>query len=86
LGWEVGPVQTGLSLLLASLVEFGAAFGLFLAMLPLRGHRWFERTSMRGHPAAELLKPVSLPREGGQGAKRLARSADGQLMIEMGRP
>ena len=81
-GFRLYRVQTGLSLLLALLVELGAAFGLSLAVLPFSGHGGFGRPSKPRHRAGEPRDPTAMPPKGGQGPKRLTRSADGQLMIE----
>ena len=71
-GLDVTEVQTALSLLFALLVEFGAAFGLFLAALPAE----------REPPAAEMAQPAARivhPR-------RQLRSEGGRLMITQRRP
>ena len=79
-GLHVEQVQASLSLLFALLVELGAAFGLFLALLPLRGHRTPGWQSLR--PTPEVLPPVAARPKSGQRPTRFVRSADGQLMIE----
>ena len=75
-GLGLERVQTSLTVLLALLVEFGAAFGLYLATLPLRG----------GPPAPPVppadAKLTVTPPPSLSPPMRLIRGPDGQLMIE----
>jgi len=82
-GFGVGQIQTGLVVLLALLVELGAAFGLFIAMLPLRRRSRFEPHSQASDRAdIEVLPPSSLRHRQQHGPTRFVRAADGRLMIE----
>lgn len=82
-GLRLDQVQTSIVVLFALLVELGAAFGLFLAMLPLRGRRWSATVARPYRPLPEILPPAKLRLKGGQGGPtRFVRAADGQLMIE----
>jgi hypothetical protein len=82
-GWPTNQVQTFLVVLFALLVELGAAFGLFLAMLPLRGLEWFDRISSVGlKPSVQILPPLAKSRKASERPTRFVRAADGQLMIE----
>ena len=81
-GFGVERVQTSIVVLFAVLVEFGSAFGLFLALLPMRGlPRLAPITPERQHTtemaAAFALRPLRRDRP-----TRFARTADGRLMIE----
>jgi hypothetical protein len=81
-GFGVGGVQTSIVVLFAALVEFGSAFGLFLALLPMRGFPRLAANARESHEATEIeavLAPRPIRRDG---PTRFARAADGQLMIE----
>lgn len=72
-GLQLERVQTILTVLLALLVELGAAFGLFLALLPLKAASIMS-------PALKPIVPVvaRIPRT----PTRFVRAPDGELMIE----
>jgi len=80
-GQGIDSIQNALGLLLALMVEFGAAFGLFLALLPFQ---------QRGDRDARKSPTTLLPLRQAHGStiKRLpgptkfVRTADGRLMIE----
>lgn len=79
-GLRIESVQTSLVVLLALLVEFGAAFGLFLALLPLRGGPLPNQSltaARKLQPKPAMIASAAPPRP-----KRFVRSAGGQLMIE----
>ena len=73
-------MQTWIVVLFAVLVEFGSAFGLFLALLPMRG---FPRPAptAQARPDVIGITPAAVPRPVHR-PTRFARAADGQLMIE----
>ena len=73
-------VQTSIVVLFAALVEFGSAFGLFLALLPMRG---FPRLApmAQARPDVINIEHAAVPRHIHR-PTRFARAADGQLMIE----
>lgn len=75
-GLGLERVQTSLTVLLALLVEFGAAFGLYLATLPLRGG-----PPVPPVPPADAILTVTPPPSLSP-PTRLIRGPDGQLMIE----
>ena len=81
-GLRLDRVQTSIVVLFALLVELGAAFGLFLATLPLRGRLWFAAVARPARPAFEILPPAKLRAKSEQRPTRFVRAADGQLMIE----
>lgn len=79
-GLGLDHVQTVLTVLLALLVETGAAFGLFLALLPLRTGRPPETRPEPPPSLGEARAPAaarSLP-----APTRFTRGPDGALMIE----
>ena len=80
-GLKIDSVQTALSLLAAVIVEIGAAFGLFLAILPF-GRKGGGDNGTRGGPPTPLIpsSDTSLRRIGGP--KKFVRAPDGQLQIE----
>jgi hypothetical protein len=80
-GFGLRQVQTSLVVLLALLVELGAAFGPFLAMLPLRGRGRLEQVSGSGVPV-ELQVACTRHVPGDRAPTRFVRAADGRLMIE----
>ncbi len=77
-GIGIARMQTVLVVLLALLVEIGAAFGLFLAMLPLRTRdpRPAAAIGLVAEPRARA-EPLRLPPP-----TRFIRAPDGRLMIE----
>lgn len=81
-GLAVERVQGGIVVLLAVLVEAGAAFGLLLATLPLRGRRKGQRDQGSGR-RPNRPPPPSRPSGPARRAKptRLVRTENG-LMIE----
>jgi hypothetical protein len=81
-GFGVVRVQTSIVVLFAALVELGSAFGLFLALLPMRGFPRSAQIAQARHNTTEIravLAPLPIRRDG---PTRFARAADGQLMIE----
>jgi hypothetical protein len=81
-GFGVVGVQTSIVVLFAALVEFGSAFGLFLALLPMRA---FRRLAAKEHGWRDTIEieTVRAPRPlRGDGPTRFTRAADGRLMIE----
>lgn len=81
-GVGISRVQTGLVLLVAVIVELGAAFGLFLASLPLQGSQenlagWWWRRRAKSDFARKFsqMKRQSKP-------TRLVRDVSGRLMID----
>ncbi len=76
-GLHLQNVQTMMVVLLATLVELGAAFGLFLAMLPLQcvSRATAVRAPVEILPAIDLTPNKKDP-------TRFVRAPDGQLMIE----
>jgi hypothetical protein len=81
-GFGVVHVQTSIVVLFAALVEFGSAFGLFLALLPMRAFPSLAVNARANHDATEIravLAPRPIRRDG---STRFARAADDQLMIE----
>ena len=81
-GVGLDRVQTWIVVLFALLVELGAAFGLFLAMLPLRGRRSSAQFGGPHRPSPQILPPAKLWPKSEQGPRRFVRGAGGQLMIE----
>jgi hypothetical protein len=79
-GFAVERAQMSIVVLFAVLVEFGSAFGLFLALLPMRGFpRLAPIAQMR--PNIINIEHAAVPRSVRR-PTRFARAADGQLMIE----
>ena len=81
-GLDLKSMQTLLVVLTALLVEIGAAFGLFFAMLPLRGRReriWDRGAHARDH---EILPPLPTRAKDRTAPTRFVRASNGQLMIE----
>lgn len=74
-GFRIDSVQTGTALLIACLIEFGAAFGWYLAVVPLRASG-----SRRNHPASEVL-PAPVPRRRPR-PRRIVERDDGGLALE----
>jgi hypothetical protein len=81
-GFGVVRLQTLIVVLFAALVEFGSAFGLFLALLPMRGFPRSVPIARTRHTATEFPTPAVLRRTSTNGPTRFARAADGRLMIE----
>ena len=81
-GINLERVQLALTVLFAWLVEFGAAFGLFLAMLPLGDREWRGRVASSGRHAAQILVPEPSSAKRSQYPTRFVRGADGRLMID----
>ena len=80
-GQGIDSVQTALVLLVAIVVEFGAAFGLFLAVLPFQ--RRDHRGSNNGSTIMLPLKPTAVHAVRRlQGPTKFVRGPDGGLMIE----
>lgn len=76
-GWGLERAQMSLIVFVALLVEIGAAFGLFLAALPLQGAKRPRdaTTLVEVMPPDARLTHTARP-------TRFVRSADGQLLIE----
>ena len=75
-GASVERVQSALTLLFALVVEFGAAFGLFLAMVPMNG------SGLNRPISVEVVRFPAEPQKLLGPPTRFVRGPDGRLMIE----
>jgi hypothetical protein len=81
-GFGVERVQTSIVVLFAVLVEFGSPFGLFLALLPMRGFPRSALVELERQHTTEMVPGFTLRPMRSDRPTRFARTADGQLMIE----
>jgi hypothetical protein len=81
-GFGVDRVQTSIVVLFAVLVECGSAFGLFLALLPIRGFPRLAPIAAERQHATEMAPALALQPMRRDRPTRFARTADGRLMIE----
>lgn len=79
-GLQLARIQNGLVVLVALVVELSAAFGLYLALLPLRTTRGnvAKATLLNRNDGIKRLVSAQLASK----PTRLVRRSDGQLMIE----
>jgi hypothetical protein len=81
-GFGVERVQKSIVVLFAVLVEFGSAFGLFLALLPMRGSPQLTPIVPKRQHTTEMVSAFAPRPTRSDRPTRLTRTADGRLMIE----